>query len=299
MTALINSYTKQEFTSLIPEIDEATAGDLYDFFQYRDTKENFAHFLHQTALLYSLQYSRLLRDESVQYDAMVTDYIERLTTRKTDTTGTTAATTSETTTEKTTGTTTTTDRHTGSLINDSKNGNTRTLDTKDDGTTTGHLTGNDTSTSDSKSLGKSSPFQNQYDAGAGTFPSLSWDTSDGQQQTLTDNTDTTEQTTNGTESKTQTGTITDSGSGTGTETRDLTDTGNIVNNGSTEGTKEGNSSNQTAGSMTGRDTDRYTGRHGYSPAELLAKSAQYIKTTKAFAWICEKFNECFIWEMEI
>lgn len=299
MTSVLDTYTKDEFVKLFSLIDEATAANLYDYFKYRDVKPNLPHFLHQKELLYAEQYKKLLRDESVTYDAMVTDYIERLTTRKEDTSQTSSQTTDEKTTGKTNSTITTDDSHTGTISTETHNSNDRTIEQTNSGTSTEKTSGHTTDTDDTKGITKSNPYQNEYTASAGTIPALDWTTSDGQQESISDKTGTTEESTEGSTSDTQNGTVSDKGGGTGSETRSLQDKGSTVQNGGSEGSKEGSTSVQAAGSTTGRDTERYSGRHGYSPAELLSKSADYIYRTKAFAWLCEKFSGCFTWIVEV
>lgn len=338
---LINDYTEDQFIALIPSVDEATARNLYSYFKCRDPIDNFEHYLNQTALTYNDQYVRMLRDESVEYDAMVTDYIERLTKGKTTATST----------KKTTGTSNGSD---GTLIADggsnqtvvdntgktietpdltavedvssSSNGSRKNTGTQD---TVNNITktGSNSSHAGSVGLVKTNPMavvnsatwsisgdqQASVLSGAGMPTKLDWSAADTQQQTSNSDAGTTSENTEDSTARTDdlTETTSDSGTGktttknTGTNTTDTTGKQTTVETlGATRNstmTRSGSTSNDESGSesSTTRNTDRYTGRHGFAPAELLEKSRDYILLMKSFAWFCGKFNHCFVWTVEL
>lgn len=284
MATLGKTYTLEDFAKLFTLTDEATISSLYTEFLDRDPKDNnFALYIKQTEQKYYPQYNKLVRDESVQYDAMVTDYMERqikhnMTASKSakgsnSGSGTITAETSE----------------------QGENGNTRTLNTENSvegsGTNDNTETRNLQTSQETQGINKTNPMQMKYSTSSGIMPELDWDTADGQSQEKINGTDTGTVENNGRNSNKQktadTGTITDSGTNTSTgkSTTKNDDTRNIENN----ETNEENSD----------DKERYTGRHGYSAPELLEKSRQFILLTTAFQWYVSKFEKCFVWSVEI
>lgn len=82
MSILSEAYTLEQFKALFSILDDATVENLYNVFIDREPISGFSNSIKRTEILYSRQYNDLIRDESVQYDAMVTDYIEGLTNSK-------------------------------------------------------------------------------------------------------------------------------------------------------------------------------------------------------------------------
>lgn len=292
MSTLAEKYTAEQFRELLPDMDEATNRDLYTFFQYRELKDNSQFFFWQVWRIYGEQYNRQLRDESVNYDAMVTEYLERETRGKTDgtETGNNSGTVS-----KTGENNETHGRDTNSTRNTARDINT-TETTEGNSTDSGQNDGHTTETTEGKEISKTNPMAVSYGTTTpGTIPALDWASADGQRQTLTDTTGTTSDTTSNThkedENTTNKGTITDSENGgetmTGTDHAD------------TKEHQDTSSSSSISRSENRRDRERETGRHGYSPAELLEKSRSYILKTKSFQWLCERFNNCFKWEVDL
>lgn len=180
MKTLQELYTADEFAKLVPEIDEATAANLYSYFGDRIPVTGFPHYVHMKMLLYADQYIRMQRDESVKYDAMVTDYLEAKYTDKTDKSGKTTTTTS------------------GSDTNDSKT----ETDT------------NGSSQTDAQHVDKTNPMQVVYNnVEAGQFPPLKWDTADTQTEDKTENTTTGKETAATTGSASHNSTVTGDNSG--------------------------------------------------------------------------------------
>lgn len=413
---LIQQYTKTEFEKLFSMLDTATVDDLWHVFAKRIPIDDFEYYITRTEILYQRQYKALLRDESVEYDAMVTDYIEHIdhnentttakdsgtdskkseynTTNKTayDTTQATEKsgkeymhygkvdTTTQTGSESTTRTgsetlekagtethsqsLTDTLTKTGSENRDTGSTNTDTHEGPDTKITTGgYHDDHDTAT-----VEKTNPMSISYSGTAlntenGTaFPNLSsnWDTADRQTAThdgthriydtnglqedqtygkrtiedsghdnltFSERKDTTEHT-----GDTDKLTYTDrSDTTTYNNLRDLTEYNDRIDTVETSGadykeygqgdldhpldeTKHTGTDTLT---HTGTDTDTTTygkttetnatsktnsyetGRHGYSPAELLDKSRTYILGTDAFRWLVSKFDRCFEWEVEL
>lgn len=323
---LMDTYTKEAFEKLIPEVDTATADNLYDYFADRTPIDNFERYIHITTLEYIQQYNMMLRDESVSYDAMVTDYIERLTKSKTNgqetahgetkdgkkTNTTLTGTGEDKTVVDSTGNTTetpntTVTENTNSDTNGSrKNTGTQETNGTDGGTTTADGVGN------SMGMGKTNPNQVAYSASAGVLPALNWASADSQQQSKTDEnrSETRSNHNDSTRTDNLTETTTDHGEGktttstTGTNKTDTTGKQTTTYTrgagNKTEGTEDstGTSDSQNSSNSESRTTDRYAGRHGYSPAELLEKSRNYILLMKSFKWLCDKYNHCFLWEVE-
>lgn len=313
--ALMDDYTEQQFQALFSLTDEATAADLYSFFKYRTPLDNFSHFITQTELLFWNQYSRLLRDERVQYDAMVTDYLERLLTSNGSGSTTTART--ETKTESATHnsnryvtkSTTRTDDLTETSTGESGDTRTDNLTTETTGTSgeTSSGSSSDTGTEKTRGVERTTPQAISYASNAGDVPDLDWSTPDSQSQSATDTTGA--HTESGNRSVTSSGTTTNTGTvqttGTTNGTRKNSGTIETTENENDNATEQSNIGGNTTGNDTttssdsGRTTERSTGRRGYSPAELLQKSRDYILGTEAFRWYCEKFNNCFVWEVEL
>lgn len=299
MSTLENTYTAAEFTAMVPEIDEATAAGLYSYFSDRYPVDGFSHFMHQKMLLYSDQYIRMQRDESVKYDAMVTDYLEARYSDHNTTEGTgtdkaeSSGTTGRTATVEASGTT-------GNTSKVEASGTTGNTDTVKE-TTSGTQTTDDTATSetDNKELVKSNPMQETFTDGVGAFPSLTWNTSDTQTEHVENGTTTDKNTvtTSGETNRTDTSEGTHSDNSTTTDSGSSSNKSTTTESGTTGGTNTVERSNtQTVDNV---HTERRTGRTGRNPAELLETSLHYITRTKSFAWLCDRLNPCFIWTVDL
>lgn len=324
---LMDVYTKDEFEKLIPEVDKATADNLYDYFADRTPIDNFARYMHITTVEYIDQYNMMLRDESVTYDAMVTDYIERLTKNKTsgkdtsheETTGgkTTHNTLTGTGEDKTvvdsTGNTTETpntkvvEDTTSSTDGSRKNTGTQETNGTDGGTTTG------TNSETNAQMTKTNPMAVSYSTYTpGKLPALNWYSADAQGQTERNGNSSESRSNHNDSTRTDNLTETNHDEGTGKTTTATTGTNKTDTTGkqtttytrgagnTSEGgeSSNGTSDNENTSNSESRTTDRYAGRHGFSPAELLEKSRNYILLMKSFRWLCEKYNHCFLWEVE-
>lgn len=313
---LSGDYTAEQFAALFVNTDEATVSNLYEFYKYRTPCDNFPHFIRQTEILFASQYKKLLRDESVTYDAMVSEYMERLVVD--DRSGKNSRSGTGTTTEKTTGGMT--EKGTSENIRtdnlqqntEGTNNSTTTNDLQQSttGDTSGTTTDNSTTTDTSKTAGmsKTNPQSVSYSsASAGAIPSLSWTSADG--QTQQEESETTTVNDSRTNSETHHNVVKNTGTATTSadDNHTVTNTGTVSDDGKTtretsqNGSKDGSTTTteEETKSETGTTKERYTGRHGYTPAEMLEKSRDYILGTNAFKWLCEKYNSCFVWEVEL
>lgn len=319
MSTLKEDYTLEQFKDLFSQTDEATIEDLYSFYGYRTPISDpipFSLAITQTELIYTSRYKKLLRDESVTYDAMVTDYMERLVTdertgksAKTGTGGVTEETTTgstETGTNQNTTTNNLKQESNGTADNTQTDDTTQTVNATTSASTT--ETRNLAGSSESQGLNKTNPMQVTYPTtAAGAIPSLDWTSADGQQQQKQDTTNTGTVTTEGSTEDSNTTKNTGTIKNNGTTSDTTTNTGTVTDNGNTSRTLNGTGTRKTTNDTTdtedtsesGTTKERYTGRHGYNPAELLDKSRSYILGTNAFQWLCEKYNNCFTWNIEI
>lgn len=200
-------------------------------------------------------------------------------------------------------------------------GNTRTDNLSNSNTRTDNLT----TTTDSKNARGDAvnPQSLEYSGTtAGSLPSLDWQYMSNQAQEEGEGTET--QTGTVQNSGTQTGTVTDQGTNTGTVTNAGTNTGTITDAGTETGTdtlvkdgdkvedKEkhttgtethalsgtdetsGNSTEETSGTDTHTDRERHTGRTGILPQEALRKAKAYIQKSRAFDWLKDELEPCFI-----
>ena len=201
------------------------------------------------------------------------------------------------------------------------NSNTRTDNLANSNTRTDNLT----TTTDSKQAGANAinPQSLEYSGTtAGNLPSLDWQYMSNQEQTEGEGTE--HQTGTVTNSGTQTGTVTDQGTNTGTVQTSGTNTGTVTNAGTETGTdtlvKDGDkvedkekhttgtethalsgedetsvsNSEETSGTDTHTDRERHTGRTGILPQEALRKAKAYIEKSRAFDWLRDELEPCFI-----
>lgn len=211
------------------------------------------------------------------------------------------------------------------------NSNTRTDDLENSDTRTDNLTtttDNKTARADAVN-----PQSIEYSGTtAGSLPGLDWQYMSNQAQeegegsehntgTVTNRGTNTGTVTN---QGTQTGTVTDQGTNTGTVTNAGTNTGTITDAGTETGTdtlvkdadkvedKEkhttgtdthaltgedeitGSTSENTSGTDTHTDRERHTGRTGILPQEALRKAKAYIQKSRAFDWLKDELEPCFI-----
>ena len=250
------------------EIDPDTQALILDWFSRRQIPDDFDHFFRRTAKSVDWQYNQLIRLESVQWDPMVSDYLERqiVTTGK----GTTKSNGSTTQSGKIDGTTSGT------------NNNTTTTETSSSDTLDSTGTSQNDNNVDNKQLSGATPDSATYQD---QFPeTLNWRylSSQGEtRQSTSDNGSTTNNTTS-------------SGSST-TET--TANGGSSSTNSSTSNLKTDNNNDTT----TQQDSDvreRQTGRHE-APQDMMERARTYIMHSNAFLWLVDKLSPCFYGLFEV
>lgn len=293
--------------------------------------DNFERFYKRTLLNTWDRYVDLLRIEKTEIDPLVADYFENQLVHTGEMTGSKQGTTSGTVeygkTDTLTHNTTVTEDNT--IADDETD--TRTLNLADNHTRTDNLahgntrtdnlansntrTDNLTTTTDNKQAGANAvnPQSLEYSGTtAGNLPSLDWQYMSNQEQTEGEGTE--HQTGTVQNAGTQTGTVTDQGTNTGTVTNAGTNTGTdtLVKDGDkvedkekhTTGTEaralsgtdetSGSSTEETSGSDSHTDRERHTGRTGILPQEALRKAKAYIQKSRAFDWLKDELEPCFI-----
>ena len=293
---------------------DAGTQDLIGLFfgnRYICDDDNFDRFFKRTLINTWDRYVDLLRIEKTEIDPLVADYFENQLVHTGEMTGSKLGTTSGlveygktdtlthnvTVTEDNSGTVDETDTRTLNLAN----ANTRTDNLANSNTRTDNLT----TTTDNKQAGANAvnPQSLEYSGTtAGNLPSLDWQYMSNQEQTEGEGTE--HQTGTVQNSGTQTGTVTDQGSHTGTETnvkdkdtsedkeKHTTGTEARVIGGQDE--SSGNSTEATSGTDTHTDRERHTGRTGILPQEALRKAKAYIQKSRAFDWLKDELEPCFI-----
>ena len=282
-------------------VDEATQQELIDYFYYRYVcdDEKFVHFFQRNLKQYLKQYNGYLRVENIDFDPMVTRYLERqlitanYVTGSKNTTGTgngTKATVNG-------GTITTVIDNDGTLAGTDQNttsstySNSQTVD--EDGTN-----GN-SRTSSNRGRDLLSVFP-QANVSAATSGTLDDPISYAYATQMTDHKDS--------------GTVTDAG----TNTRDVSTTESGTGSGTNNTTISQTTTNDTTSTTTRNDnvnvttsdsksvsetnsidnntnvTERLTGRENYDAATLLSHARDYIRDTNAFMFLVGKLEKCFI-----
>lgn len=308
--------------------------DLIELFfgnRYVCDDDNFTRYYKRTLLNSWDRYIDLLRIEKTEIDPLVADYFENELTHSGTNTGSKSGTVSETTTHGKTDTLThnvtvtedntitndETDTRTLNLADshtrtdDLAHGNTRTDNLANSNTRTDNLT----TTTDSKQAGANAvnPQSLEYSGTtAGNLPSLDWQYMSNQEQTEGEGTE--HQTGTVQNAGTQTGTVTDQGTNTGTVTNAGTNTGTdtLVKDGDKVEDKEKKTTGTETHALSGSDVvageneetyadntnrldrERHTGRTGILPQEALRKAKAYIEKSRAFDWLKDELEPCFI-----
>lgn len=294
-------------------IDPGTQDLISLFFgnRYICDDDNFSRYFKRTLINDWDRYIDLLRIEKTEIDPLVADYFENQLVHTGEMTGSKQGTTSGmteygktdtlthnvTVTEDNSGTLDETDTRTLNLVNNQ----TRTDNLANSNTRTDNLT----TTTDSKQAGANAvnPQSLEYSGTtAGNLPSLDWQYMSQQEQTEGEGTET--QTGTVTNQGTNTGTVQTAGTNTGTDTNvrdvDTTEDKRKVTTGTDthalSGADEtsGNSTEETSGTDTHTDRERHTGRTGILPQEALRKAKTYIEKSRAFDWLKDELEPCFI-----
>lgn len=288
--------------------------DLIELFfgnRYICDDDNFDRYFKRTLINDWDRYIDLLRIEKTEIDPLVADYFENQLVHTGESSGSKTGTTSGETIYGKTDTLT----HNVTVTED--NGktedetDTRTLNLANNETRTDNLansntrTDNLTTTTDNKQAGANAvnPQSIEYSGTtAGSLPSLDWQYMSNQEQTEGEGTET--QTGTVTNQGTNTGTVQTAGTNTGTDTtvkdKDITEDKEKHTTGTDThaltGTDEtsGNSTEETSGTDTHTDRERHTGRTGILPQEALRKAKTYIEKSRAFDWLKDELEPCFI-----
>lgn len=263
-------------------VDSATQDAIIAWFKNRKVSdnENFLLYFRRLLSLHETQYTSLLRVQTIQFDPLVTQYMERLIDREgqnssTNTrNGTTNTSDSGTSTASGTNTVNTTSTSTSHGTSDTTGKNSG----KQDGTSNG--------TTNDKSMNAQLP-QSSTGAGAGIPENMNWNYATEQNESKGKNTNTSSQTNSGTSETNSTSDSRASGDSetNGRDNRTVTDS----RNGNTTTTENGG----TNGTNSEVVKERSTGRMGDAP-ELLKKAVYYISTTNAFVWFVDKLEPAFM-----
>lgn len=263
-------------------IDEATQQAVYNWFKFRKVCDNekFQLFFNRLITAHSEQYYSLVRVQSIKFDPLVTQYMERLIDR--------SATNSEN--EKRTsnrsGNANNTDRTTGgdttATEGSASTTNTDNVNTTQKGTQKGSQNGS----SNDKSMSAQLP-QSSTGAGAGLPDALNWNYATQQDESKNTNEQNTDNET--------TGNSTSKGTSKGTATNEQTT--KVTHNTTVTGSNNHNENETSNGERNGSNSEvvkeRSTGRSGETP-ELLSKAIAYISKTNAFFWLVDKLEAVFM-----
>lgn len=263
-------------------VDEATQEAIIQWFKNRKVADNDNFLLYFQRLLtaHETQYNSLLRVQTIQFDPLVTDYMERLISREAQNSQTTNRQGNTVSSEKDTGTnsvdgTTTTDTDSTATAND----NVKT-------TTNNTTSSNGKTTSNDKSMNAQLP-QSSTGAGAGLPAAMNWNYAT--EQNESQNTGTSEN------KSTDTGNGTSDGNS--SSSSNSTSTSRTNTNGTSTNNRTGNSTTSETGGSNGTNSEtvkeRSTGRSGDTP-ELLTKAVSYISRTNAFFWLVDKLEAAFM-----
>lgn len=263
-------------------IDEATQQAVYNWFKFRKVCDNekFQLFFNRLVSAHSEQYYSLVRVQSIKFDPLVTQYMERLIDR--------SATNSEN--EKRTsnrsGNANNTDSTTGgdttATEGSASTTNTDNVNTTQKGTQKGSQNGS----SNDKSMSAQLP-QSSTGAGAGLPDALNWNYASQQDESKNTNKQNTNNET--------TGNSTSNGTSKGTATNEQTT--KVTHNTTVTGSNKHNENETSNGERNGSNSEvvkeRSTGRSGETP-ELLSKAITYISKTNAFFWLVDKLEAVFM-----
>lgn len=245
------------------QIDEATQTAIVNWFQFRKVSDNdkFVAYFQRLLKANEEQYINYMRIQTVQFDPLVTQYMERLLNRDGSSS------------EKDKDTTVNTGNDTVNTSGTAKTNNSDNSVTDSrgvDSTTQNGETGD-------KSMNAQLP-QSATGAGAGLPKNLNW-----KYATQQDERKGTSKNNSKSES---TGKTTNTGTSTGTASNNQTTKSDRTNQTVKNGERSGSNSEVVK--------ERMTGRSGEPTSELLKKAVSYITTTNGFFWLVEKLEAAFM-----
>ena len=268
---LIDAYTIKEFETLTNKyIDKATADNLYNHFIFRyidDPEEIKTGKDEENVSIWEKHFLAKLSEVESQYNQYLrieTIQIDPMVTEYFESWDETKGNAKNISDVTNSGTSITT--------NSGTSGNDTTTTTNENDDT------NSTTNADTLTMTAQLPQSISYNSATSGLPnSLDWRTASSQAESKT------ESTTNTTASKNEQSTI--KNTGTTTDRTEATDNSTI---------------NQTSSSDTSLTSKNLsTGRHGYSPQELLTTAREYIKKTNSFLWLCNELEDVFFGIFEI
>lgn len=245
------------------QIDEATQTAIVNWFQFRKVSDNdkFVAYFQRLLKANEEQYINYMRIQTVEFDPLVTQYMERLLNRDGSSS------------EKDKDTTVNTGNDTVNTSGTAKTNNSDNSVTDSrgvDSTTQNGETGD-------KSMNAQLP-QSSTGAGAGLPKNLNW-----KYATQQDERKGTSKNNSKSES---TGKTTNTGTSTGTATNNQTTKSDRTNQTVKNGERSGSNSEVVK--------ERMTGRSGEPTSELLKKAVSYITTTNGFFWLVDKLEAAFM-----
>lgn len=245
------------------QIDKATQTAIVNWFQFRKVSDNdkFVAYFQRLLKANEEQYINYMRIQTVQFDPLVTQYMERLLNRD----GVNSEKDKDTTVN--TGNDTT---NTSGTAKTNNSDNSVTDSSSSDSTTQNGETGD-------KSMNAQLP-QSSTGAGAGLPNNLNWNyaTQQDERKGTNKNNSTSE----------STGTTTNKGTSTGTASNEQTTKSDRTNQTVKNGERSGSNSEVVK--------ERMTGRSGEPTSELLKKAVSYITTTNGFFWLVGKLESAFM-----
>lgn len=285
-------------------LDNATSDAIYDYFYYRhiNDDEKFLKYFQRNMKMYKKQYNNMLRNENIEFDPMITRYLERQVIGKTTTTGT----------ENTTGS-----KNANRLIN---NGGTITLKTDNVQTGSGNSTENGSAGYTDNLSGSSQNTHTgnenhqdrtrnilsifpQANVGSNTGGTLDDNVAYNYASQMTDNKNKGDRQ----DASTDNGTHSDTNTGTSNRTNNINSSNRNVLDGMQTQTNNSNSNRNDTEATTqnisnnGEENsnvkERLTGRENYDSGTLLTHARDYIATSNAFKWLVNKLEICFIGDL--
>lgn len=266
-------------------IDEATQQNLLDWFQFREVcdDDRFGIYFHRLLRAAEWQYNEQLRLESVEWDPMVSDYMERQIRTNDSDSGNSKTTRkgvhNQNSSGKITGTGKSETSTTGQTSNKSKN--------MSDGTNNTNHSGKNEQKRHSSGLTGSTPDTALYPA-TGYPESLAWVYASGQQEAKGDE--------SGSDSSTDKvtthdeGTTSDEGKSSGKAiTNDNTSS---TTSGTVKDTDDSTEEGSNRNTHIGDTRERYSGRHE-AAHDLMDRARNYIRRTNAFLWLVDMLGAAF------
>lgn len=304
----MNKTFKQVITDKTEEVvfgnilDSATNAEIKDYFFYRyvckEDEDYFIHLFQKNLKLYKNEYNQYLRIQHIEFDPMITRYLERQVLNQVDGSGT------ETLQGEKNGSRT--DSNTGTITIKTDNIGTGTgtdeLETSASGSHTNSGTNGSTSsgtneaTDRTRNINSMFPQANVASATVGMDDTVSMAYASTMSDAKSNHEGSDSNTTEGEFS--ENGSTTDSGtSSRETSTRDVFDgtslqTNNLAGNRTSTETDERTTSKENTESSNMRE--RFTGRENYDSATLLSHARDYVRETDAFIWLVSKLEKCFI-----